>query len=101
MIIYNITSKVEWSVAQEWLQWMKETHIPDVLNTGCFEKYQFVRLLQTDETDGPAYAIQYYTPLLSTYDYYLQHHAPFLRKQTKDKWGEKYIDFGTLMQVVE
>lgn len=101
MIIYNITVKVEWSVAEEWVQWMKEIHIPGVLNTGCFEKYQFVRLLQVDETEGPTYAIQYYTPLLSKYDYYLQHYAPSLRKQAKDKWDKKYIDFRTLMQVVE
>jgi len=101
MIIYNITAKVEWSVAEEWVKWMQEKHIPEVLETGCFEKHQFVRLLQVDETEGPTYAIQYYAPTLSTYDYYLQHHAPSLRDQVNNKWGEKYIDFRTLMQVVE
>ena len=101
MIIYNITIKVDWSVAEIWLKWMQETHIPDVLSTGCFEKHQLVRLLQVDETEGPTYATQYYAPLLSKYDYYLQHYAPTFREQIKDKWGEKYVDFRTLMQVVE
>lgn len=101
MIIYNITIKVEWSVAEEWLQWMQKVYIPDMLNTGCFEKHQFVRLLQVDEIEGPTYASQYYIHTLSKYDYYLQHYAPFFRQQIKDKWGEKYIDFSTLMQVVE
>ncbi|WP_018617381.1 DUF4286 family protein [Segetibacter koreensis] len=101
MIIYNITIKIEWSVAEEWLQWMQEVYVPGVLHTGCFEKHQFVRLVQVDETEGPTYASQYYTSALSKYDYYLQHHAASFKKQIKDKWGEKYIDFPTLMQVVE
>lgn len=101
MIIYNITIKVEWPIAEDWLQWMRETYIPDVLSTGCFEKHQLVRLLQADETEGPTYASQYYASSLSKYDDYLQHHAASLRKQIEDKWGEKYIDFQTLMQIVE
>jgi hypothetical protein len=101
MIIYNITIKVEWSIAQEWEHWMKNIHIPEVLATGCFDKHQLVRLLQVDETDGPTYAAQYYSPTLAKYDYYLQHHAPDLRKKAFEKWGEKYLDFRTLMQLVE
>lgn len=101
MIVYNITIKVDWSVSQDWLTWMQETHIPDVLNTGCFDKYQFVRLLQVDETDGPTYAIQYYAASLSKYDYYLQHYAPLQKELIKEKWNDKYDDFTTLMQIVE
>ena len=101
MIIYNITIKVEWTIASEWLRWMQETHIEGVLNTGCFEKHQFVRLLQVDETDGPTYAIQYYAPALSRYDYYLQHYAPVFIGQIKEMWGDRYVDFQTLMQTVE
>ena len=101
MIIYNITIKVEWSVADDWVEWMREIHIPGVLGTGCFEKHQLLRLLQLDETEGPTYAIQYYAATLSKYDYYLQHHNNVMCKQIKEKWGEKYVDFSTLMQVVE
>lgn len=101
MIIYNITIKVDWVVAEEWVNWMHETYIPAVVTTGCFEKHQFVRLLQVDETEGPTYAIQFYAQQLSKYDYYLQNFAPGLRQEIKNKWGEKYVDFHTLMQVVE
>ena len=101
MIIYNITIKIEWMIAEEWLKWMQDTHIPAVMATGCFEKQQLVRILQVDETDGPTYAMQYYSPSLTKYDEYLQHHAATLRKEVTDKWGEKYLDFRTLMQVVD
>ena len=101
MIIYNITFKIEWPVAEDWLRWMQETHIRKVLETGCFEKHQLVRLLQVDETEGPTYACQFYAPALSKYNYYLQHYAQLFREQIQEKWGEKYIDFHTLMQVIE
>lgn len=93
--------KVEWSIAEEWKKWMQETRIPEVLNTDCFEKHQFVRLLQVDEIDGPTYAIQYYASALTKYDYYLQHYAESFKEEIADLWGEKYLDFNTLMQLVE
>ena len=101
MIIYNITIKVDWSIAEDWLKWMQDFYVPEMLDTGCFEKHQLVRILQVDETDGPTYASQYYAATLTKYDYYLQHHAPELRNKVTEKWGERYVDFRTLMQVVE
>lgn len=101
MIVYNITIKVEWSIAEEWLTWMQDEHIPEIIKTGCFDRHQLVRLLEIDETEGPTYAIQYYAPTLTKYDYYLQHHAALMRKKVTDKWGQKYVDFRTLMQLVD
>ena len=34
MYIYNVTTNIDESVHDEWLHWMKEIHIPDVLATG-------------------------------------------------------------------
>ena len=45
MIVYNVTSKVTWAIHDEWLQWMKEEHIPEVVATGCFTHAQFLRCL--------------------------------------------------------
>jgi hypothetical protein len=101
MIIYNVTIKVEWSIAEDWENWMRNTHIPEVLQTGCFDKHQLVRLLEVDETDGPTYAAQYYAPNLTSYDYYLQHHAPALQKKSTDLWGQKCLDFRSLMQIID
>jgi len=101
MLIYNVTTKVDWSIAEEWLQWMQEIHIPDVLATGCFTKYQFVRLLEIDEEEGPTYAAQYFLESRLLYDQYLNQFASKLRQQVNDKWGNKYIAFRSLMQLVD
>ena len=36
MLVYNVTVKVNTDIHEEWLEWMKKTHIPEVLATGYF-----------------------------------------------------------------
>jgi hypothetical protein len=100
MIIYNVTSKIDWSIADAWVQWMQQVHMPEVVATGCFTKSQFVRLLDVDEKEGPTYAAQYFADNQEKIDEYIQHHATALRQHTIDKWGNKFIAFRSLMKVV-
>jgi hypothetical protein len=100
MFIYNVTIHIDHSIHEAWLQWMNETHIPDVMKTGCFEKSVFVKILETDETEGPTYAVQYYALSKAQYNRYIDLYAPKLRKDGMDKWGNKFIAFRTLMEVL-
>jgi hypothetical protein len=100
MFIYNVTIKLDQSIHEKWIQWMNESHIPAVMNTGCFEKFVFVRLLETDETEGPTYAVQYYAASKAQYNRYIDLYAAKLRKDSMEQWGNKFIAFRTLMEVV-
>jgi hypothetical protein len=100
MIIYNVTSKVSWAIHDAWLEWMKLIHIPEVMSTGKFSGNRFVRLLETDEEDGPTYAIQYYLDGMEEYRTYLEKDAPGLRDKVLQKWGEEVISFRSLMEVI-
>ncbi|MBS1592236.1 MAG: DUF4286 family protein, partial [Bacteroidetes bacterium] len=68
MLIYNVTTHVHHTIHQQWLQWMQEKHIPNVMATECFSKHQFVRVLETDETEGVTYAIQYFAESKALYN---------------------------------
>lgn len=100
MLIYNVTIQVNWSIHEAWVKWMKEKHIPDVMKSGCFTDYRFVRLLETDDTDGPTYAAQYFASTRNNYDHYIELYAPLLRKDASDNWGNNFIGFRSLMEVV-
>ena len=100
MFIYNVTIKVEHTIHEAWVEWMKARHIPDVMATGCFTHYQFVRLLDIDETDGVTYAAQYYAATKADYNRYLELHAPALRQDSFNAWGNSFVGFRSLMQVV-
>ncbi len=100
MLIYNVTVKIETGIHQAWLQWMKEEHIPEVISTGCFLKHQMLRLLEVDETEGPTYAIQYYAENNEAYQRYLEQHATLMRQKGFDRWGNRFIAFRSIMEVI-
>jgi len=101
MFIYNVTSKVDHSISAAWLQWMKEEHIPDIIATGCFTKAKLLQLLETDDSEGPTYAIQYTAESKASYNRYLEQFAAVMRQKAMDKWGNKFIAFRSIMQVIE
>ncbi len=100
MFIYNVTIKVEGSIKDEWLLWLKEEHIPEVIKTGCFTGATILQLLETDDTEGPTYAIQYRARSKSLYNRYIEKFAGNMRQKSLDKWGNKFIAFRSVMQVV-
>ena len=99
-LIYNVTIKVDEAIAGAWLQWMFAEHIPDVMRTGCFISYRVVRLLEVDDNEGPTYAFQYNAESKADYNRYTEIYAPELRQRSIDKWGNGFIAFRSLMEVV-
>jgi len=100
MFIYNVTIKVANKVSEEWLEWLKKEHIPEVIATGCFYEYTILRLLEVDDSEGPTYAIQYKAESKSSYNKYIEQHAQLLRQKSFDKWGDNFIAFRSVMQIV-
>ncbi|HAO45895.1 MAG TPA: DUF4286 family protein [Ferruginibacter sp.] len=100
MIIYNVTIKVQESIKAEWLTWLKAEHIPEVIATGCFTHAVILQLLEVDTSEGPTYAIQYHAESKGLYNNYIENHAPGMRRKSFDKWGDRFIAFRSVMQVV-
>lgn len=101
MIIYNVTTKVDHSIAAIWLQWMKEEHIPEIKATGCFANARILQLIEVDEADGLTYAVQYEAESKALYNRYIQKFSDELRKKTLEKWGNRIISFRTVMQLAD
>jgi hypothetical protein len=101
MIIYNITTKLEKQIADEWLQWMLNEHINEILQTKCFLDFKLVRLLDVDDSEGPTYAVQYFAESKADYNRYIQLYSSEVRKRSFDRWGDKFISFRSVMEVVK
>ncbi len=100
MFIYNVTIKVHDSIKEEWLSWLQKEHIPEVIQTGCFTEALVLRLLETDDTEGPTYAVQYKADSKALYNRYIEKYAGLMRQKSFEKWGDQFIAFRSLMQVV-
>jgi hypothetical protein len=101
MIVYNVTLNIEDDVHDAWLTWMKETHIPMVMETGMFVEFSFAKLLsrQEDET-GTTYVIQYLAKSMADYEKYQAEFAPALQAETRKLFDGKFVAFRTLMERV-
>ena len=99
-IIYNVTVKVENSIADDWLKWLTQEHAPQIIATNCFKKFTVLKLLEQDDAEGITYAVQYFADNMQNYERYIAEFADRFRKESIDKWGQKFIAFRTLMQVM-
>ncbi len=101
MVIYNVTINIDEDVEQDWIDWMKEKHIPEVMQTGYFSEHRMLRMLSEspDET-GSTYAVQYTANSLGDIEDYLEKAAPKLQKQSIIRYGTKLAAFRTVLEEV-
>ena len=98
MYIYNVTVNIEESAHSEWLTWMKETHIPDVMETGMFLGNKMLQVM-VDEEQGITYSIQYEVKDLETLQVYQQVYAPKLQQEHTEKFKGKFVAFRTILRL--
>jgi Domain of unknown function (DUF4286) len=101
MIVYNISIRIHPAIEAEWISWQQQEHIPDIMATGQFVEYKFYRLLEQNESDGITYVIQYFCSSLDHYNTYINEFSATLRQKAFARWGDKFIAFRTIMQVVD
>lgn len=100
MILYNVTIKVERQIHEDWLKWMQDVHIPDVLATHLFTEHKLCRLLSVDDEDGITYAVQYFCTDMERFQEYQEKHARQLQEAHSSRYKGKYVAFRTLMEVL-
>lgn len=98
MLIYNVTTGLDKQIEQEWLLWMKETHIPEVMNTKMFVGYKLYKVLTQDDEQTVSYAVQYSAQSLDQLQHYLEKFAPSLREEVKKKFGDRLASFRTVLE---
>lgn len=100
MIIYNVTINIHESVHDQWMTWMQEKHINDVLATGKFSSARMVKVLIEEEMGGVTYSIQYITENKETLQRYYDEDAPRLREEALELFGDKMLAFRTELELI-
>jgi len=100
LYIYNVTTQVQKNIHHAWLKWVITDFAPEIIATGLFSHFQIVKILDIDESDGPTYAIQYFTDNRAKYDQFVQIYSDKLSQKAFEKWKDKIFSFRSLMEVI-
>jgi hypothetical protein len=99
MLLYNVTFIIEDSAADAWLQWMQETHVPEVLATGLFVSNRLLKVIDSPN-EGVTYCSQYVAQTMEDYDNYQARFAPALQEDLNTRFKDKFVAFRTLMEYI-
>ena len=100
MIIYNVTCNVENEILQEWLQWMLEIHIPEVMQTGFFLEANINKVISSND-DGITYAISYSCESIKKLHEYQRNFSGELQRKHTVRYGEKVVSFRTILETIQ
>ncbi|MDG1189326.1 MAG: DUF4286 family protein [Flavobacteriales bacterium] len=98
MILYNVTVSLDASIHTDWLEWIRNVHIPEVMATGYFVEHKICKLLVDDEI---TYAIQYNCESLEKLNEYQEKYSPALQQKHTDRYKGKFGAFRTLLEIIE
>jgi len=85
---YEVSMHVDSSIAEEWVEWMRTEHIPDVMKTGVFLSCQFLRVIEPAIEGNDSFRITYEAKNLSAIQEYRISLSPELRKKHDERYGE-------------
>ena len=100
MIVYNDTVILDDTVEQEWMDWMKNVHIPRVMETGYFSSYRLLTIVDSPN-DGITYCVQFNA---DTIEQFQEYYTKYLFKHQdlhQEQFNERFVLFNTLMKTVE
>ena len=100
MILYNVTINIHESVHDQWMKWMQEKHINDMLATGKFSSARMVKVLIEEDMGGTTYSIQFVTDSKETLQRYYDEDAPKLRAESASLFGDKMLAFRTELELI-
>lgn len=99
MIIYNVTINVQEDIHDKWIKWMKEEHIPDMLDTKKFQKALMTKVMVQEPMGGITYSVQYTTESKEMLESYYSENADEMRSRSKPFEG-KFVAFRTELEVI-
>lgn len=100
MILYNVTLNIEESIQDDWLIWMKNKHIPDVMNTGLFKGHKILKLKEPKPESGITYSVQYFCDSMEKLNLYFEKKAPALQAEHTERYKTKFVAFRTILEII-
>lgn len=101
MYVYNITTNIEETSEQDWLQWMQNTHIPEMLETGKFLSAKMCKVLVKEDMGGVTYSVQYTVETKEALEAFYSEDSVILKNKMNARYAGKFVFFETEMKMID
>lgn len=100
MYIYNITFNVEKEIEDEWLEYVKNTFIPQILSGGLLHSSLMSKIM-VDEVQGISYSIQFTADNQADIRKFIATELDQIINKLHLKFSPKMVYFATELQVID
>ncbi len=91
MVIYKVSITIDTEVQTEWLSWMMEEHIPEVLAAGYFTECKFYQVLEPSPTpEMVKFVVDYRCESVEKLRQYRENVAPELMNKHEERFHRKF-----------
>jgi len=101
MVIYNVTTHVEPSVQEDWLLWMRQELIPQLLSTSGLKEIKIFKVVAGQDQGGVSYAVQRFFESKEKLNHFLKELGPTTRKKSEERYGNRILHFETELHLME
>jgi S-adenosylmethionine:tRNA-ribosyltransferase-isomerase (queuine synthetase) len=100
MFLYNVTVGIDKEVETEWIAWIKEQHIPKIMNTGYFLESKLYKVVSQEDENSVSYCIQLFSDKIEKIVEYLDKHTNTIIEEHRQKFKDRHVAFNTLLEEI-
>lgn len=102
MIVINTTFHLPCRIKPQFLQWLKQSYVPQACGSGCVSDPVIFRILGGSEQtpDHMSMACQLTAPSLVGAKNWHDGHGAILRSEMHRQWGDSVLYFTTYLEVI-
>jgi hypothetical protein len=100
MLLYNITIGIDQDIEKEWIEWVKENFISEVMSTQLFVDSKMYKVLHDEDGGSVSYSLQFFSHNIKQVTQYLELFAPAIIEKHRNQFPNKHVVFQTLLEEV-
>lgn len=98
--LYNVTMQVNKQMENQYMEWLQQLYIPEVMDSGFFTKYQLLKII-SDAPEDTTYAVQFITPSIEKFQEFENQFLDRMLGFIVEIWNNEVLYFTTSMEIVK
>lgn len=99
-VLYCVIINIQKSAHEDWLDWMQNCHIPEILKTGRFQSCRIGKQKYDDQGEYVSYQIEYLSPSWEEYQKYMSEEGPVMQAKHNERYHGKFTASRTLFHII-